>query len=441
MNLRLIVSCGLVCAAIALTGCDDGRQTPASVGVRVVNVAPGFGELGFRREQNDDVTNITFKGAQEISYGADTYDFFVFQRALTSAASRSWTFSAELKEDHFYTFVLSEVAGEVEPIIMDITAAPENEAQVYAVHAGLGLPAMDLYLERPGVGIAGATPRATLNAQGTMAPRTLAGGDYEVWLTAAGDPSNVLLASGTITLPAGITSGLIVAAEGDQAAPEVSVVLAQPSSSLVYDRNEPGELRVVNGATDMAPRDFAVHSQFSPPLFANIPFGEPTSFAPIAIAQVPINVTPVGNPGVLELSGVFVPGPFVRSTLLFSGPAGTLTHLVATDDGRRIHDEAKLLFLNAATQFPSVDYIVVEPGFTDLANVIPIVTLAAPGSGFTYFPFAPGDYDLYLRQTGATTILSGPTRITLAAEGIYGVLGVNGPDTATASLRFFDDFP
>jgi hypothetical protein len=441
MNLRLVALCGLFGAAIALTGCDDGRQTPGTVGVRIVNVAPGFGELGFRREQNDDVTTIAFSGAQEVSYGADTYDFFVFQRSLTNAASRSWTFSTELKEDTFYTFVLSEVAGEVAPIIVENTAAPAGEAQIYAVHAGLGLPPMDLYLERPGVGIAGATPRVTLNVQQKMEPRTIAAGDYELFLTAAGDPANVLLASTTITLPAGLTSGLVVAAEGDRAAPEVSALLVQPSSSLLFDRNEPGELRVINGATDMAPRDFAIHNQFSPPLFANIPFGEPTSFAPVAIAQVPINVTPVGNPGVLELSSTYVPGPFTRSTLLFSGPAGTLTHMIANDDGRRIHDEAKLLFLNAATQFPSVDFIVVEPGVTDLTNVVPIVTLAAPGSGFTYVPFAPGDYDLYLRLTGEATILSGPTRLTLAAEGIYGVLGVNGPDTATAALRFFDDFP
>jgi hypothetical protein len=46
-----------------------------------------------------------------------------------------------------------------------------------------------------------------------------------------------------------------------------------------------------------------------------------------------------------------------------------------------------------------------------------------------------------LRQNLATTLLSGPTRLTLAAEGIYGVLAVNGPDTATAGVVLFDDFP
>jgi hypothetical protein len=37
-------------------------------------------------------------------------------------------------------------------------------------------------------------------------------------------------------------------------------------------------------------------------------------------------------------------------------------------------------------------------------------------------------------------LLTGPTRLNLAAGGIYGVLATNGPDTATAVITLFDDF-
>jgi hypothetical protein len=53
----------------------------------------------------------------------------------------------------------------------------------------------------------------------------------------------------------------------------------------------------------------------------------------------------------------------------------------------------------------------------------------------------PGEYDLYLYQYATLTIVSGPTRISVADGGIYGVLAVDGADTATANVLLLDAFP
>jgi len=214
MKLRHVTSCGLVCAVLALVGCDQGRQAPLKVVVRVANVAPGFAELGFRREQTEP-SGMSFKSAQEFSWDADTYDFYIDERSLTGAAARTWTVARQLQTDRNYTFVLTEVGGEVVPVVLEHGAAPAADTQILAQHAGGGLPAMDLYLERPGVGIAGATPRGSLAAQGQLAARTLPSGDYELWLTAAGNPATVLFASNTIALAAGTTTTFIVTPEGE----------------------------------------------------------------------------------------------------------------------------------------------------------------------------------------------------------------------------------
>jgi hypothetical protein len=71
---------------------------------------------------------------------------------------------------------------------------------------------------------------------------------------------------------------------------------------------------------------------------------------------------------------------------------------------------------------------------------VAISALPAPGTSAAYQRIPPGTYDLYLRQNATTNLLSGPTPITLAAGGIYGILSVNGADTATAQVRLFDDF-
>ena len=53
---------------------------------------------------------------------------------------------------------------------------------------------------------------------------------------------------------------------------------------------------------------------------------------------------------------------------------------------------------------------------------------------------APASYDLYLFLSGTQTMVAGPIPITLAAQGIYGVLATNGPDSVTATVTLIDDF-
>ena len=441
MNLRFVVPFVLVCTALLVGGCDDGRKAPGKVTVQVVNVAPGFGSLSFQREQESrNGAELPFKSQQTFAYDADTYDFYVIERTLTDAdPGRTWTFAPTLEPNTHYTFALTEMAGEVQPVVIATAPSTANDAQILALNAAGSLPPMDLYLEPPGVGIAGATPRGTFGPQEQIPPRTLPSGDYVLFLTAAGNPADVLLTSSQFNLPAGTTSTIIVVDDRDQGTALVSGVLLQSVAFPLFDVNAPAEARVINAATDRAPRDVAVNDQFSPPLFSATQFGEPTPYAQTPVGGVTYTVTPVGNSGVLELQ---LPTNGVvgrRSTLLFSGPAGALLASYAEDDGRRLNREAKLRFMNAASQFPAVDFVITLPG-GDPNAPFPLAQLSPPSIS-DYVPMYPGDYELYLFQTGTVTLLSGPTPISVAAGGIYGALAVDGPDTATANVVLLDDFP
>jgi hypothetical protein len=442
MNLRFLASCSFVCAALLLSGCDSGRQPPGRVTVQVVNAAPGFEQLAFRREQsNSTETALPFKDSRSFVYDADTYDFYVTEPTYAiEDRGRVWTFEPKLEENTHYTFVLTEVAGEIQPVVIPYPDLPTgSNAQVLALHAASGLPAMDLYLQAPGVGIAGATPRGTFGAQQQMTPITLPGGDYELFLTVAGNPADVLLTSSAFNLPAGTTSTLVVLDERGGSTSPVSTLLLGGAPVVLPDRNATSELRAINGANDRAPRDVALNSQFSPPLFPATTFGEPTPYAQVLIGANQVNVTPVGNPGVLELDTQMTGFIGQRATLLFNGPAGTLAPLFALDDGRRYNREAKIRFMNVATQFIAVDFVVTFPdGDPNLQNASS--TLFPPGAD-SYGVLHPGDYDLYLRNAASGVNLYGPTRFTAVAGGIYGVLAVDGADTTTADALFFDDFP
>src|SRR5262245_30071129 len=165
MNLRLVATCGLVGAALLVSGCDSGRQPPARVGVQVANAAPGFETLQFRRESDlNNQTGVVFETDRAFVWDADTYDFYVTESLAASDPGKVWTFQSKLEANTAYSIVLTEVAGEVQPVVIPIPTQQQGaDAKFVALNATSGLPAMDLYLERAGVGIAGATPRGTFN--------------------------------------------------------------------------------------------------------------------------------------------------------------------------------------------------------------------------------------------------------------------------------------
>ncbi len=299
-----------------------------------------------------------------------------------------------------------------------------------------------MYVEPTGVGIAGATPRGTVSFLGQIAPTTFANGDYEITLTAAGDPSNVLFASSAVTLAAGITNVFVIADERGMGTAAISVIMSQDNSFALYSANATAAVRAINAADDAAPRDFAINNEYSPPLLPAVPYATATSYVPVPTgASVPISVTPVGNPGVLELDALLDAPAGTLNTVMFAGPAGTLTPQILIDDRRRINGEAKLRFFNAASQFTTTtEFVLLPPGTTDQTTINASTALTAPAAT-DYLYIKPGEYDLLLRETGTAAVRAGPIHVNLADGGIYGVIELNGPDTATASLVFIDDTP
>ena len=447
MKVRHLKIFAVLIAALTLIGCDQGRQTPAKTRVRIVNAAPSFAQLWYQREHStlESQDALAFKGVTAHDYDVDTYDFFAYQkRVATGEVLNTWTWIKELVADKQYTFVLAEAAGQVTPQIVEYSSklANSGDTQIAFVHAGESLPAMDVYVQPTGVGIAGATPRGTVSFRGKIEPKTFASGDYEITLTAAGNPGNVLFASSAVNLAAAITNVVVIADEGGQGTAAISVIMSQDSSFTLYSANATAAVRAINAAEDAVPRDFAINHEYSPPILPAVPYATATSYVPVPVnASLPISVTPVGNPGVLELDTLLSAPAGTLNTVMFAGPAGTLTSQILTDDRRRIRSEAKLRFFNAANQFTTLtELVLVPPGTTDQTTITATTGLTAPAAT-DYLYVKPGEYDLLLRETATAAVRAGPIHVNFADGGIYGVVELNGPDTATASVVFIDDTP
>lgn len=449
--MKLCQSLALVLATLTVAACDQGREAPPRTAVAVVNAAPEFSRLDFIRGAQATASNswasLGFKDSSATQYDEDTYNFQVAVPSLTSAAPQIWQFTKSVRSDTNYVFVLTGDAGDVEPVFVEFPAPAANATavQITGTNASTLLPEIDLYLQPAGAGIVGAAPRGTLAFQELLTPLTVAPGDYEITLTEAGNPANVLLTSAAITLAATAPVTIVITPEGGSGNEDLSVMLVGSTRTILYDRNATAELRVINGATDRQPRDVVIAGQFTTPQFSAVAFAEPSAYTTIPVAATQdLNVTPAGNPGVLEIdSDLLNIAGGRRYTLLFTGPAGTLLYFIADDDGRVLPNAAKVRFFDAAPQFAVTDLLIMPPDgdpFTTVA--VAQIQLTAPGAaGYTLVP--PGEYDLRLFQSASATpsTLAGPVRVTLAPGGIYGVIAADGASTTTAEMILIDDFP
>lgn len=441
MSFRAFQISGLLLAGLVTAACDGGRQTQPDVRVRAVHAAPSQGTLDFRREQTTPTT-LGFGASSDFAFDQDRYDFYVddtLPGATSAVTVASFTQTIDARNE--YTFVLAEQGGVISPVILEtpLLAAGSAGGQLVALHVNEVLPAVDVYVEPAGAGIAAAAPKASLAFGESLPAQPLAAGDYEVTLTDAGNAASVLLITQPFTVEAaGTTALVIVDLAGSGTTPIGVLALGATATALLFDRDAPSALRASNTATDTAARDFALDGELGTPAFPAVGFAAITEYRQVAGGDHTLDVTAAGNPGAIELTQTLALARNGYYTVLVSGDAGALVHVLVADDRRRLAEEAKLRLYNGSSQFASLDFFLVPPG-SDVAGFFPLTTLGAQG-GSALSSVAPGDYDLVLRDSVSAAILAGPLPVTLAAGGLYGVLAVNGPDAATARIELLDDF-
>ena len=439
-NLKFLFVAAL---ALGLTGCGQGRKAPPNTIVHATNVVPGYASTVFRRaEDKVNPVALAYKESRQLIYNEDTYDFHLEAQRLNEATStRIVNFTKQVLAGTTYDFVFTESGTTPGYTILEMPTpdVSTTDAEVVGMHAADGIPAVDVYLEAPGTDVTGAVPWGTVAFSETLPVKNVASGEYELTLTEAGNPANVLLTTTSFTLNPATATSVIVAPEAGAGTATMSVLFVQADTSVVlYDKNVTAGFRVINAANDMGARDVVIDGDYTTPLFPAVPFGTETSYQPVPVGSVQINATPAGNPGVIELDQSTTTTASQLYTVLINGDAGTLTNVIAADDQRRIEGQATLHIFNAASQFTSLDFFIVNPG-TDISTVLPFASLGVPGVQPIDL-FLPGTYDFVVRDTTSGNIVAGPQSITIDSAKFYTVLAVNGASSSSADLVFLDDF-
>lgn len=429
----------LVC--LALSACEEGRESLPNTTVSVVHAAPSYLTINFLREERVEA-ELDFTSASRHSFDADEYDFNVeVSPPGTDGTERIATFAGSLSADNDHYIVLAEDGGEIEPVLIEepVFDFESSESEFSIFHAAGTLGEVDVYIEPPDADPAAASPLGGIGFLERIDPATFAADDYRITLTEPGAPGDVVYRSNTFSASAGQDNLLVITDGANRNLSAANVVRVNTSPGALADVSTQSALRVVNGANNRENRDVVLDEDFDTPLFADLPFAAAVDYEMVAPGEHDLTVTPAGNPGVLELEDAFSATRGGYYTYIFGGTASAgLEGAAVLEDRRPINGTARVRVANAAMQFEQLDVLIVEAGgsLTDAATQLQL----SPPSFSELAALPPDDYEIGFRETDTETIVAGPVSVTLAERGLYTIIAVDGTDTTSAELVLLDDF-
>lgn len=330
----------------------------------------------------------------------------------------------------YEVFAVGKVGdGSIEPLIFanqdtDVTA---GNARVEVVHAAPDAPVVDIFVTAPGADLAAEAALTTLAYKDNSGQVEVPADDYQVRITVAGEPANVVFDGGTITLPDG--ADLVVAAVANTMTGSSTVMLQiadGESATLLADVNAGADIRVVHASADAPAVDVAINN--GDPVITNLAFTEATGFINLPADDYVVDVNVTGGATVLDDVPLSLATSDKLSVYAVGAVAdGSLALTVVTEMQRRIATDAQIQLVHASPSAGNVDIYVTatddismaDPAFAD----VPFNAEALVSTG--YVSLLPGDYVVTVTATGTKTAAIGPVPLTLEGGGIYTAAAVD----------------
>lgn len=298
-------------------------------------------------------------------------------------------------------------------VIANPTVAPiaAGKLRAQVVHAAPGAPAVDVYVTAPGASLAGsvAVNDSPLAYRQFTGRAELAAGNYQIRVTAAGNPGVVVYDSGTLALPA--AADLLIAAvpnTGPGAAPIQLVALDGQAANVLRDVTTPASVVAVHAspdapAVDLLADDKSTATVESLALARNVAFPAACRIGAVpAPGSYGVSVTAAGNPSVVALQFDLAPRKADVVTAIVTGYLGAtpaLRPLALATNERSVVTEARLRVTHASPGTGAVDLYLLPDG-SDFAAATPSFAAVPFGADTGQLSIAPGVYDVYVTPAG-----------------------------------------
>lgn len=449
-------------APLLLAGCNDwgngdrfnGPFESAPTGpvahIQVVNASPDTPPVSVLIDDAVLVPYLDYgQGTGEQSVDATTTHTIAVQ-ALTPGAPTTviGPTTLTLQANMDYVLVAEGLEANITSVIFPhpLVVVPAGATQVQVLQAAPAAPSMDVYITAPGASLASSTPfGAALAFQGSAGPSQLPAGQYEIRVTAAGNPAQVYLDSGTVTLQGG--DDLVIAVlqnTGPGSAPiTLSVTDAYGNNSQLLDVATPTEVRVIHDVPNAQPLNAIATDQAtaaSSPIGPTLSYAQFSPYVALTPAAYDLAFTLASNASDTLVSQDLQLGAGAVHSVYAIGLLASIHTLVTRDDDRRYATQARLRILQGSPSAGPVDVYLTAPG-ASIATASPTYAYLPFGTDTGFVSYAGGSYDLTVTPAGSKTALIGPTAVTLNDAGLYTAVA-RDPLGGSAQLGWIllDDF-
>jgi hypothetical protein len=462
---RITQTLALSAVALALTACDSSDNgteltpNPPEVGTAELRIhhaasdAPAVnvnadGEILAGLEGVDYQTSSALLSVDAVTYDV-TVDGILPDESTTTVIDESLTLEDDMRYDVFAAGRLGgEGMYEFAPLIItnDISAVGDGNARLQVLHAVPQDITVDVYLTAFDADISAEQPAATLDYSEDTGQFEVAAGDYQITITAAGDPDAVVFQSAELNLPSG--ADLLIAATdsvgANQSEAPIALLLADgDGSSVVYSQTAGADIRVVHAAADAPNVDVHLNEVSAEPAIADLAFGDFAGYVNLPATSYDVLVTPTGAEAVVIDAPVELANA-AQYTVMAVGALGdeTLTAAVFEDANRRVATEAQVRVFHASPAAGAVDiYVTAEEDISDADPAFAGVEFNAGDIQTTgNVPLLPGDYYVTVTLAGSKDAAIGPVMLTFEGGGLYTAVAVDADGGGLpAGLILLDD--
>ncbi len=424
--MKTLKSIALVCGLFALAACDSSNNNrDRSFNLQVLHGSPDAPAVNVLVDGDAVLTDFDYKdGSGWVVLDEGTYEIRVDGILPGGNATVIGPVDLAFDRDMTYTIAAVNDVANIEPVVI---AQPDEDvsagaARLFVLHAAAAAPTVDVFVTAPGADLAASAPVGTFAFKETIGPAEVPAGDYQIRVTAAGNPAAVVFDSGTVPLSDG--DDLVVAAVPNTsggAAPISLVGLAEAGSVELLDVDTPTALRVGHLSADTGLVDVLVNGA---EYLADVPFTAVTGFDALPADTYNVQVTAANNPGVVAIGPVdleLAAGTWY--SVLAVGNFATIEALIATDDARPVATNAKVRIIHAAANpaAASVDIYVTAVG-ADINNEEPALSGVAFKDNTGYLDLPAGDYDVTVTIAGTKTAAIGPATISIADGDVFSAI-------------------
>ena len=440
----------IIAALLLASGCakTTREQATGKGSIRGINAIVTSPELVFLIEERP-IGNVNYKGIAGFAEWDDLRFNFNFDIILPGAsqAQRIATEFLDVTADTEYTLVLT---GTIDNPSILMWNEPERvfdgtETVFEADFANLSpqLGQVDIYFATEGTAPVLGNEIGTLDNGDRLPHREFPAGDYELIVTAPGDPATVLFHSNSRSLPAAdrVTVALFDPDPTITAGIGASIIFPSGSSVRLDDINSPPQIRMLHAAFGTANFDGFFNNDFGTVVFPDTGFGELSAYADLTEQQTPLTLTPVGDIGTTIFTTDIQLLSNSRRTVALWGAPASLASLELNQDARPVSTFPLVRITNFSSNSSALDIYEVDPDTVLDDTVVARFGGAPPGISTNFFNTGTGMREFLITNNGDKTPISAPLDLDLANGDVIDAVILDTADPATVELRVIDSIP